>query len=418
MNATEDRLRAAGRAVAVTVPPDSVPSLRLPAPAAPDADLRGLTRGGPGRRRPGWLAPLAAAAAVVAAIALSVAVARGQFSGAPAGAAAAPLGTPAYYVTLAAPAGAASVGAAAVVRRTATGEAVVRVAAPGSGVRFTMVAAAPDDRTFVLGSQPTTVNTSSPSPPGGSFSPPGGSSQVRPQPPGTTAFYLLRVEPARRQARLSQLRVPLATERVSGLALSPDGTKLAVATTPPGQMKITVSALATGASRTWTGRWDRSVPAPAFNSLYWTNPGTLAFVWWVPGSRQSGTAPDNTVRRLHLAAPAGTSLPAASTVVPGGARGMSTAVSPQNVQVKFQTGLAPYRGIAAWPTDQRELFLAMRSARGTWRNINRTPHVLWSNPAGTVLIANIVGHQIHVVGHGRFVKLPGTMPDNPFGIAW
>jgi hypothetical protein len=35
-----------------------------------------------------------------------------------------------------------------------------------------------------------------------------------------------------------------------------------------------------------------------------------------------------------------------------------------------------------------------------------------------VLIANVFGHQIDVVGHGRFVKLPETMPANPLGIAW
>ena len=396
MNATEDRLRAAGRAVAVTVPPDSVPPLRLPAPAAPDADLRGLSRGRPGRRRPGWLAPLAAAAAVVAAIALSVAVAHGQFSGAPAGTAAAPLGTPAYYVTLAAPAGAASVGAAAVVRRTATGQAVARVLAPALE-QFTMVGAAPDDRTFVLGSQlPRAMPL-----------PTAGNSASRPRSASRTAFYLLRFDPARRQAHLSRLHVPVATWPVSGLALSPDGKKLAVAVAPPGQMKITVSTLATGTSRTWTGSWDRRIYATTFNSLSWTNPDKVTFAW----------APDHTVRRLDLAAPE-TSLRAASTDLPPGvAWGMSTAVSPQNVQVKFQTGLAPYRGIAAWPANQRSVFLARWSAQG-WRAISRTPPALWSNPGGTVLIANIFGHQIDVVGHGRFVKLPGTMPATPLGIAW
>jgi hypothetical protein len=35
-----------------------------------------------------------------------------------------------------------------------------------------------------------------------------------------------------------------------------------------------------------------------------------------------------------------------------------------------------------------------------------------------VLIVSIDGHQIDVVGHGRFVKLPGTMPATTQGIAW
>jgi hypothetical protein len=406
VNATEDRLSAAGRAVAVTVPPDSLPPLRLPAPAAPGADLRGLRRR-PGGRRPGWLAPLAAAAAVVAVIALSVTVARGPSSGAPTGAAAGPLGIPPYYVALT-PAGQASLGGtAAVVRRTATGRAVARVFAPALE-QFTMVTAAPDDRTFVLGAQPPHAIPA----PGT-----GGNSRGRLRSPSRTVFYLLRFDPARRQAHLSRLHVPVATETVSGLALSPDGKKLAVAVASPGRMKITVSTLATGASRTWTGRWTSHLPAPGFNSLSWTNPRKVTFVWWVPGSRQKGEAFDTTVRRLDLAAPE-TSLHAASTDLPGAAGGWSTAVSPQGLQVKFQPGLSPYQGIAAWPTDQRWLFLATRSPRGTWQDINRTPHALWSNPDGTVLIAYVFGYQIDVVGHGRFVKLPGTMPASPLAIAW
>ena len=409
MNAIEDRLSAAGRAVAVTVPPDSVPPLRLPAPAAPEAGLRRLGRRWPGPRRPSWLAPLAAAAAVVAVIAVSVAITRGYFSGAHAGTEAGPEGTPPYYVALTA-AGQAGAGGAAVVRLTATGLPVARVVPPGRGDRFTVVAAARDDRTFVLGSQPAVA-------PQPTASGAAGNSAARLQPATRTAFYLLRFDPVRRQTRLSQLRVPAARYTVSGLALSPDGKKLAVATTPPGQMNITVSTLATGTSRTWTGRWDRRLPAPAFNSLSWTKPGKIAFVWWVPGSRRSGTAPGTTVRRLDLAAPE-TSLPAASTDLPGVATGLSTAVSLQGVEVRFQTGLAPYQGIAAWPTDQRLVFHAYRSARGTWQKIRRMPHALWSNPAGTVLIVNIVGRQIDVVGHDRFVKLPGTRPASPLGIAW
>ena len=100
---TEERLRAATRAAADTVAPGSAPPLRLPdAPAA-----RSLRGGGPRRRR--WLralTPLAAAAAVVAAIATGLAIThswhghpgRAHRSGAATGAQVS--GVPAYYVAL------------------------------------------------------------------------------------------------------------------------------------------------------------------------------------------------------------------------------------------------------------------------------------------------------------------------------
>jgi hypothetical protein len=112
-------------------------------------------------------------------------------------------------------------------------------------------------------------------------------------------------------------------------------------------------------------------PAPPwFNSLSWTNPGKVAFPWWMPSSRQTGRFPYITVRLLDLARPE-TGLRAASTDLPGVGGNASTAVSAQGVQVKFQSGLSPYRGIAAWPSDQRWVGLEKRSTRGTWQGIDR-----------------------------------------------
>ena len=70
MSAIEDRIRAATRAVAQTVPPGSTP----PPPPLPARRWRGPARPRRGRGWPGWMAPLAAAAAVAAAIATSMAV--------------------------------------------------------------------------------------------------------------------------------------------------------------------------------------------------------------------------------------------------------------------------------------------------------------------------------------------------------
>ena len=99
---TEERLRAATRAAADTVPPGSAPPLRLP-----DDPAAGPLRGG-GSRRHRWLralTPLAAAAAVVIVLAgaLTVAVAHiqpGHGLRAPPGHGGAAAQLPPYYVTL------------------------------------------------------------------------------------------------------------------------------------------------------------------------------------------------------------------------------------------------------------------------------------------------------------------------------
>src|SRR5215472_8962236 len=72
MTDLEERLRGALSAEAERAQPGMLRPLR--APRAPAAMRRLATRAWPGRRWPGWVAPLAAAAAVVAVVAGSVAV--------------------------------------------------------------------------------------------------------------------------------------------------------------------------------------------------------------------------------------------------------------------------------------------------------------------------------------------------------
>jgi len=240
MNVSADQVRAATRVAAAVITQDTVPPLRL-------GESPGGRRPGPGRRtRPAWVTPLAAAAAIViiagGGAAVSSVLAKsgtsrtgasgapsrgGSTSGASAGSHA---GVPPYYVAVAN-------SSLTVVRATWTGATRARITTRTPVVG---VAGAADGRTFVLDEQRSIV---------------GGSVTWVGQP----AFYLLRLTRSGAEESLTRLAVPAIPDGtvVSGLALSPDGSKLAVdvdsANWPQARlMKIMTYTLATGASRSWT----------------------------------------------------------------------------------------------------------------------------------------------------------------------
>jgi hypothetical protein len=297
----QQRAVAAMRAIGGTV--TGAPPLRLPPPAEaawssrPSRSVRQAWRL--------WLVPAAAALAVVA-VAVSLVLARSapETSAASPGAAApaassaggapalGPEGVPPYYVALPVafgwyayapptePAGSGGL----VVGSTATGKRLADVAAP-AGLTFNVVTGAADDRTFVVGA--TSI-----------------SSLKGAEPNWTETWYLLTISPGSAHvARLSRLPVP-AVPNVTGVAISPDGTELAVAyqqlTTPPagsasGSPGLTLWSVATGrALRHWgtpKGQVTASTPAAGYSSdalnldalataLRWTPDGReLAFAW-------------------------------------------------------------------------------------------------------------------------------------------
>jgi len=261
------------------------------------------------------LAPAAAAAAVIAVVAGSLAIS-GTFnrkagprmatdSPAAAAAQAGAGGVPRYFVALTGRA-VADQGQHAEVVATATGSVLGSVTAPGSSTVFTDVAAARDDRTFVLAAQPGRRAGQGPS--------------ARLFGAGPARLYKLVLHSSGQPGALTALPVPPVSGSIGGFALSPDGSKLAMSlNTGPAsgqRSEISVLSLATGAVRTWT------LPDPGWvggdkpdaQSLSWENDNrTLLFEQQT--SAGQGQNMEIGARLLDTAAPGG-NLETASRLVP------------------------------------------------------------------------------------------------------
>ena len=267
---TEDRARAAMRAIAGTVQQAPPLELRQARDLVPLRERRRARDRGPGwgHRRRSLLAPVAAAITIVA-VAVALAVIRNipndgvatpsagssATSGANAGEA------PEYYV-----ARVQSGTPYLVVGDTFTGRAIATVTAPAGVLLEAVYGAAADDRTFVVaGNRPHGADAG-------------------------TVWYLLRIAPgSSTPAGLTPLPVPVR-QGFAGAALSPDGTEVAVAL-PGSPATVRVYAAATGALRR---QWSTTAPgeltaekAPAGGSrpftavvLRWSADGRqLAFAW-------------------------------------------------------------------------------------------------------------------------------------------
>ncbi|HEY6275449.1 MAG TPA: hypothetical protein VIX86_03885 [Streptosporangiaceae bacterium] len=421
MSTTEDRVRAATRAAAQTVAPGSTP----PPPPLPER-LRRNPAAHPRRGRgwPGWVAPLAAAAAVAAVIAISVVVsgalplghasrpaqtaARHTGTVALHPAPAAPAGIPAYNITLA-PGPLAGQSTRAVVRATATGAVLATVRAPRPYATFTGVTGAADDRTFVLTAQPGQQPTAS----GGVL----------------MKFFLLRLDPAAGTARLAALPIPTVSGKWiqgAGIAVSPDGTKLAVALSIESQSVVEVFDLAGGPVREWKAQLPGGnvigTNLLAAGALSWAADGrTLVFDAWGPARVE--------VHALDTVAP-GTSLSASRLVMTfpnwstTGSVSGSAIITPDGTKIIAMEVPGPPAGTEIRvrqfsATDGRPLGIlaTIHYRKGA---ITGWPDVLWSNPSGSQLIisttrlsaapsknGDLTSGEIGIVAGGRFVPLPG-----------
>jgi hypothetical protein len=316
MNTLEERVRAATRAAGDTVAPDSVPPLRLPSSDA------ARSRGGSRSSASAWarrLAPVAAAVAVVALAIAMVNLSKTVSHSAPTSSSAPPsspapstsgLATaspdpvmagpsmasyvaaglvPAYYVSIESHGHPGTNPSYAVVRSTVTGAVLGTIAAAGGGT-IAAVTAAADDKTFVLDERPWV--------PSNSYA----HTSAEPR-----TFVMFRLGASGQPGTLTRLPVSMpAGALLTGFALSPDGSQLAIAVQPNNVKKdrnllqIRTYSLRTGAVRTWSAD-GRGIGQGADDpmSLSWTaDERTLAFNW-------SGLGGDVGVRLLNLRAPGG-----------------------------------------------------------------------------------------------------------------
>ena len=300
----------------------------------------------------------------------------------------------------------------AVVRATATGDAVATVLPPAPYGTFTGVTAAADGRTFVVVAQKLARLP------------------LRVAP--ATGFFLLHITPDSPspgdRAQLTPL--PAADQapgtRVSGLALSPDATRLAVTAGPLFNPAVHVLTLATGASRAWSGRAGPGLgPGAARGSLSWTADGrTLALI-------------SDGVRLLDTAAP-GASLTASSRLVLPGRDSMGpfwrqAIISPdgQVIAAVIQITAHDGRGHIFGVTQKLATFSATTGEQlGTLNHIpvhGGYQQILWASPSAHLLIVSgtqpgptvgpfNLGHSAAILSDGRLTPIPWS--NRIFAAAW
>jgi hypothetical protein len=463
MNTLEDRVRAATRAAASTVPPDGVPPLRLP-PAEPAG----------GRRWSSWfgsswahrLAPVGAALAVIAVAVIVVVVGRTareptsgpgsvvstpgpMTAGPPVSSYVASGQVPPYYVSIESHGNPNFNPSYAVVRATATGAALGTVPLP-PGQTVLAVTAAADDRTFALDEAPW-VN-------------PNGNTNQSFEP---RTFHLLSLGSSGRIESLGA--VPLSVpggQLMTGFALSPDGSKLAIAVQPdnnkrePDLTEVKVVTLATGAVRTWSANGTVGFGPDDARSLSWADDErTLAFDWIAAGPGvhtgvrvlDTGTGGGNLLADSRQAVtlinqalqaptpgptPTGSQfLPVMASVAPSRALPVPTC---QEDSIITPDGSAIVCGAIA-SVDEKEKpngiglqrgavtgFFEYSTATGKVTRIlghwlfgsvgALSVDVLWSNASGSVLIGvipNSGGGQVGVISGNEFTPLPTATAGEP-----
>jgi hypothetical protein len=338
VNLLEDRLRAELRAESEQIEPGSIPPPPRPAPAPRRRRTRrrlGPRRTGP-RYWPQWATVPAAAVAVAAVIAGSLTVVR-TFSGPKPTppAAAGPSwysGVPAYYAyavqgsTYSRTVHGTQYGDSVVaryvsVRATVSGRVLTTVSPPAPYNAFESFTGAASDRTFVFAAQRYRYDST-------------GNEKFKQDQGTPLKFMILRIAPDV-HPQLSPLSLPetLTAAQEPTLALSPDGTQLAVAYGGSGKTAVVqVITLATGRIRQWEAPPPAATPVLTGLGAWTADGGVLAVGQMLVEPNGVIRSGSTQLRLLEVAAP-GTSLAAGQLVTLKGAPGFSSFITPDGTKL-------------------------------------------------------------------------------------
>ena len=392
MSMIEDRLRAATHAAADTIPAQSAPPLHLPPSGRQTA--RGPSRAR-GRRLTGRLvAPLAAAIAGIAVIAIAASLAPGgQAPGSSPAAQVSRLlhAVPRYYLYLVPAVSTGSASNLAVVRDTRSGAIVATAPAPKS-YHFQSVAAGADDRTFILEAA--------------QFSPNGSKN---------AQLFRAHLDPAAHTITVTPLPVNLIPDGVltsPKLALTANGAELAIALNlAPSGTEMLMYSFKDHSVRTWTG--PDSFDGYA-EGIGWGPNGALAF-WY------SGTAASSGVRMLNTNASSRELLKASRLTVsgnlPGGYEpGAFFALSGNGATIATVISKVNARPTQSSGAEITEFSAVTGAEVRRFSRAGNDDQVVWSNASGNVLIgvapvhpsrtASPDDYTLGVLSGSRFVPIP------------
>jgi len=316
--------------------------------------------------------------------------------------------------------------------------------AAAAGRTVVAVTAAANDKTFILDEQPWVSSSSNADQ---SFEP--------------RSFVRLSVGPDGNVSSLATLPLSVpAGQLMTGFALSPDGTKLAIAVQPdnnkrePDLTQVKVITLATGVTLTWTGNGTSGFGPDDARSLSWTaNERALAFDWTASGpgvhtgvwllnletgggsllahSREAVTlmnqasvavAPLPTTTRLADSTPPPDSTPPTcqedSIITPDGSSIVCGAITALNETVKPNGG-GLQRGAETAYFEYSAASGKVTRVLGHWTfgSVGAlSVEVLWSNASGSVLIGVIPdsgGGRVGVISGNKFTPLHATVASEP-----
>jgi hypothetical protein len=437
----EDRLRSELRAESELITPESIAPLRLP-------DDAGQAPGGSWRRGarhwPPWVIPLAAAAAAAAVIAGTFAVGHAllgtrqqawsptpPYAGVPRYYAYTVQGDIYDYTAHGTQYGAGVTGRYLKIRATGSGKLVATVFPPKPYNNFQMISADATGTVFVLGAMRYWQRYANTRP----------SVLARNQ---VTPIRFLVVRITGGRAKVSGLPLPVTVtpgQRPS-MALSPDGTRLALAYGGGGRPAVLqVITLPDGRVRRWTSRPVSWTPMLSGRGAWTANGRTLVLQQWDLLLSRSG----NALRQYRP--PAATPVYLIDTVVPGGrlaASKLVTLVRPLDESAPWQVFITPdgtkLIGATSRPSrlpaglsrGELSVYSARTGARvqrlAPWKwneGDSRPGHggaprelLAWSNPSGSQFIVLHPVDDLNILGSltgGTFRTTGAPLPRQPAG---